>query len=327
MNTDYRPTEPGQRICAPSATPTRRASLLRPARGRRRQLIKPVSAALLCWLTAGVSVAGLPAISEPPTNEYRHGKLVWADLVTTDLAGARRFYGELFGWSFAELGTDRVDYLLAYHAGAPIAGIAQRQPQATPPRQSGWIAFMSVADVSAAAGAVTAQGGAVLITPRPVPGRGDMAVLADPDGAPFGVVHSSSGDPPDYLPAVGEWIWALYQSHDATSAAAFYQALAGYEVIPDARAINAPHFLLAADGYARASLVEIPAERGLRPDWLYFVRVSDVRASVARASALGGGTLVAPDPGLFGGQVAVVADPNGAPLGLLEWNLDEEGDR
>ena len=272
-------------------------------------------------------MAGLPAISDPPTNEHRHGKFVWVDLVTTDLAGARRFYGELFGWSFAELGSGRVDYLLAYHAGAPIAGIAQRQPQATEPRQSGWIAFMSVADVSTAAATVTAQGGAVLITPRAVAGRGDMAVLADPDGAPFGVVRSSSGDPPDYLPDVGEWIWALYQGHDANSAAAFYQDLAGYEVIPDARAFNAPHFLLAADGYARASLVEIPADRGLRPDWLYFVRVSDVSASVTRANALGGRTLVAPDPALFGGQVAVVADPNGAPLGLLEWNLDDEGGR
>jgi len=35
--------------------------------------------------------------------------------------------------------------------------------------------------------------------------------------------------------------------------------------------------------------------------------------------ALGGKVLVEPHMDRHGGQVAVIADPSGAPLGLMEW--------
>jgi predicted enzyme related to lactoylglutathione lyase len=186
---------------------------------------------------------------------------------------------------------------------------------------------MSVTDVAAAARQVQANGGSELIAARVVEGRGDMALVADPDGAPIGLIRSSSGDPPDVMAGVGEWIWALYQSPDASRAAAFYQDLAGYEVQRDDRFQNAPHFILAAEGFARASLVEIPADRtALKPEWLYFVRVRDIGASLARATALGGTVIVQPNPSVLEGRIAVIADPRGAALGLMEWHEEGEGD-
>ena len=205
--------------------------------------------------------------------------------------------------------------------------MAERQPAPKQLRQSAWIAFISVADVATAAGQVVSRGGRVLVPPRVVDGRGEMALLADPDGAPFGLINSASGDPPDFLGGAGEWIWALYQSPDASSAAAFYQDLAGYEVIRDERFPATPHFFLAAQGFARASLAEIPAGRtGLPPDWLYFVRVGDVSATLARAVELGGRVIVEPNSAVLDGRIAVIADPGGAPLGLMEWDDDGEGD-
>jgi hypothetical protein len=154
-----------------------------------------------------------------------------------------------------------------------------------------------------------------------------MVVLADPDGAPFGLLKSSSGDPPDFRAEPGEWIWAVYQSPDAGSAAAFYQDLGNYEVVPGDRVGNAESFDLQADGFARASLVEIPAGRTeLRPEWIYFVRVTDVAMSVAKAVELGGRVIAAPRADLLDGRLAVVTDPGGALLGLMEWDdNDEEG--
>lgn len=286
-----------------------------------------LAAAAMCLL-AGVAAGGLPPITDEPTGEYRHGKFVWADLVTTDVAGARRFYGGLFGWAFAQLGTGRDSYTLAYHAGVPVAGMAEREPAPKQVRQAAWIAFMSVADVREAASEVAGKGGRVLIPAKTVEGRGDMVIVADPDGAPFGMIRSASGDPADFRADAGEWIWALYQSPDATSAAAFYQDIADYEVVPDDRFPDTPHFFLVAQGFARASLAEIPAGRsGLRPDWLYFVRVKDMRASLARAVELGGRVIVEASPAALDGRIAVIADPAGAPLGLMEWHGDEEGGR
>ena len=38
-----------------------------------------------------------------------HGKFVWHDLMTTDVAAAKRFYGELFGWKLEK--GDHGDYI------------------------------------------------------------------------------------------------------------------------------------------------------------------------------------------------------------------------
>jgi len=275
-----------------------------------------------------VAMAGdVPPLTDPPTGTYQRGKLVWIDLLTVDLPAARRFYGALFGWTFTDFGDlgskGRNAYSLASLDGVPVAGLAEKAAPAEQKRKARWIAFMSVADVAAAVKSVVAKGGRVFVAPRNVPARGELAVVLDPDGAPFGLINSTSGDPPDALPTVGDWIWAIYQSPDATSAAAFYQDLGGYEVVQDDPLGQAPHFLLATGGYARASLVEIPADRsGLRPDWLYFVRVDKLRESLARVRELGGRVLMEPRPEVFDERLAVIEDPTGAPLGLLEWDED-----
>jgi predicted enzyme related to lactoylglutathione lyase len=280
---------------------------------------------LLSAVMAVAAANAVPPINDPPSDERRPGKFVWVDLVTSDVATARRFYGGLFGWTFARPADVPEDYLFAYRQGAPVAGIASRPPVPGQARQGRWVAYISVGNVSRVVDMATYRGATVLIPARTVEGRGDMALLADPDGAPFGLVRSASGDPPDYLAGPGEWIWAVYQGQDANGATAFYQDLGGYEVTPDQRFGDRHAYTLVADGYARAIVVEIPAERAeLRPEWLYFARVADVPASLARTRELGGRVLVDPDPALLGGRLAVVADPTGAPLGLMEWT-DGEG--
>jgi predicted enzyme related to lactoylglutathione lyase len=282
---------------------------------------------LLCLLLAlpmRTMAAELPPLTDPATATYHRGKVVWLDLVTADLAGARRFYGTLFGWSFAELGDGAGAYTMAYKAGYPVSGMVERRELKNRERQARWIGFLSVADVEGAARAIEGKGGRVLIAPRQVPARGEMAVVADPDDAPFGLINSASGDPADELGPPGDWLWAVYQSPDAGSAAAFYQDLGDYAVVKADPVGQVPHFLLVAGGYARGSIVEIPAERsGLRPDWLYFARVRNVPESLAQAVALGGKVLMEPRPAVLNGRLAVIADPSGAPLGLMEW--DEAG--
>lgn len=293
----------------------------------RNVLLTVTSSVCLTLLAFAVTAAVLPPISDPPTGEYRHGKFIWIDLITADIVGAEKFYASMFGWTFSRLGTESQPYTLAYQAGSPVAGIAARPPVSGQARKSWWIAFMSVADVDAAAAEVIAKGGKALIPARTLEGRGRMAVLADPDGAPFGLMKSSSGDPPDFRAEPGEWIWAVYQSPDAASAAAFYQDLGNYEVVPGDRVGDAESFALQAEGFARASLVEIPPGRTeLRPEWLYFVRVTDLATSLARAVELGGRVIAPPRPDLLEGHLAVITDPGGGLLGLMEWDADADED-
>ena len=76
----------------------------------------PGIAALLLWAVAGLSAARaadfeLPALNTPPSQEHHTGKMVWADLVTPDLAAAEKFYGGLFGWTFRRIRAENYELL------------------------------------------------------------------------------------------------------------------------------------------------------------------------------------------------------------------------
>jgi len=262
----------------------------------------------------------LPAIAEPATQEHHVGTVVFAELVTPDLAAAERFYGGLFGWMFGNLKFGSSEYGTATLDGHPIAGILQKEMPAGEHRQPAWLTFIAVGDVDATEKLAVQNGAKALREPHDVPDRGRQAVFADPQGAVFAVIASSSGDTPDVLAAPGAWIWSSLITTDPDTDAAFYQKLFDYEVHETPAADGALHLTLATENYARASANPIPGNKpGLHPHWLNYVRVDDAVATSQKVVALGGKVLVAPHVDRHGGKVAIVADPAGAPFGLLEW--------
>jgi predicted enzyme related to lactoylglutathione lyase len=281
---------------------------------------------LIISLLCAVVVAGLvparatetlelPPLTTVPNSPRLTGKFVWADLVTDDVPAAREFYSRMFGWTFTEVG----NYILAANDERPLAGMFQRPRPTDRPAKPRWIPYMSVSGVAEAQTRVTKAGGKVLAKQHNYPKRGDQAVFADAEGAVFGVISSRRGDPQDFLPDPGEWIWVELFSRDAKAAGEFYRPLGDYEVLPNTERTNS--VVLAAKGFARAAIMTIPANQAqLPPNWLPFVRVKDISESVAHAKALGGRILIAPKDELLKGRVAVVADPTGAAIGIMEWS-------
>ena len=156
--------------------------------------------------------------------------------------------------------------------------------------------------------------------PRSYPQRGRQAVFSDPEGAVFAVLASSSGDPGDFLPAPGEWIWSSLLVRDPEKEAAFYKTLFGYNVFDLPSDDSRKHQILSTDDYARASVNTMPDPSDGHPHWLNLVRVADADSAAAKAVTLGGRVLVEPHVDRHGGKVAIVADPWGAPFGLMEWS-------
>jgi predicted enzyme related to lactoylglutathione lyase len=243
------------------------------------------------------------------------GKFVWADLVTDDVAAAQKFYARLFGWTFRDLG----GYVVAANDERPLAGMWQRtrsNAKATPR----WFGYISVANVARAESIVTKSGGRVIAPAGKLPDRGEQAVFADPEGALFGVVKSSAGDPQDFLADPGDWIWIQLLSRDARKASDFYRAVGRYEVVENALSNRVSDFVLTSKGYARATVRTIRvADEQVQPNWLLFVRVKSLSESAARTKELGGRVLLEPRADLLEGKVAVISDPTGAAIGLLEW--------
>jgi predicted enzyme related to lactoylglutathione lyase len=265
----------------------------------------------------------LPPLVQPPSGESHPGKIVWNELVTPDLSGAKQFYGGVFGWTFNDIRGGDTDYSVALLDGVPVAGIVRRNMMAGERRQPAWLTFISVKDVDEAQRIVTRRGGKVHASARSYAQRGRQAVFSDPQGAVFAVLQSTSGDPKDELADPGEWIWASLLTADPDKDAGFYQALFGYEVFEIATDTIDEHMIFSSEDYARASANLLPArEPKLRPHWINFVRVTNLAESVGKALVLGGRVLVPAHADRHGGMVAIIADPAGAVLGLMDWTAD-----
>jgi predicted enzyme related to lactoylglutathione lyase len=260
----------------------------------------------------------LPPLMQPAAAGHP-GKLIWAELVTPDLAAAERFYSGVFGWTFHGVRTGDSNYAVAKIGDAPIAGLVERPVQPDKPAQSAWLPFLSVLSVEEAGKRVLEHGGKELEPPRAYELRGTQAIYADPQGAVFAVLNSKSGDPPDVLAASGEWIWGAVMTRDPDSDAAFYQDVFGYEVFDLPSDARGQHLLLASEDCARASVNPLPQAKDVQPHWIGFVRVGDVPHAADAAKRLGGRVLVEPHKDLHGGTVALVADPAGAAIGVMDW--------
>ncbi len=274
-------------------------------RGSRRRW--RIASAALCLAVASACAAPappwLPPLTQTPTQLVKPGKFVWIDLVTQDVAAAKSFYGDLFGWTF--LPGDR--YTQVLHDDTPIAGIVRARD---PERGSEWVGNLSVTDVDRAAALVSERGGVIEREPVDAPDRGRLALVSDSEGALLLLIRAAGGDPPDAEPPVGRWLWRELWTHDIDAAAEFYAALVGYDS-DTVEFEGEPYRVLKADGVPRALLMEAPSH--VNPLWLPVVRVADAAATATRAAELGARVVMRDE------RAAILVDPTGAPLGIRAW--------
>ena len=278
---------------------------------------------LLALTSCSVALAALPfdlpPISNPASTEHHPGKVIWADLVTPNLVAAESFYGGLFGWTFQAIEGGDTDYAVALLDGRPIAGMLQKAIPAGEKRRPAWLTFIAVRDVDAARRIAITHGARILSEPKTYGGRGRQSVIADPEGAVFAVLASASGDPPDFLAAPGDWIWSASFERDPKRSAAFYSAVFGFNVFDLPNHDGAEHLILSSDDYARAAIHTLPPSQH-HSHWLNFVRVVDAVETSAKAVELGGRVVVEPFVDRHGGKIAVIVDPTGAAVGVMEWS-------
>jgi uncharacterized protein len=293
--------------------------------GRRRGGGYLPQSILVLMLSVGVaaSASSLAPLGGPAGTEHHPGKMVWADLVTPDLAAAESFYGGLFGWTFQRVHAGKSEYAVVLAGGRAVGGVLQRPVPPGEHRQPAWLTFIAVKDVDAARRMAISHGAKSVSEPKTYAGRGRQAILTDPDGVVFALLASSGGDPPDDLAEAGEWIWSALLTKDSAQSAAFYQHVFGYDVFDVDSDDGSLHLVLSSDNYARASVNALPTGARHHPHWLNFIRVADAADAARKAVSLGGRMLVEAHDDGPGGLWAVVADPAGAPIGLMEWSPSE----
>ncbi|EGX56360.1 hydroxylase [Streptomyces zinciresistens K42] len=155
--------------------------------GRMAQFTDPLGAQFAVWQPG--STPGFERADEV-------GSLSWTELLTTDAAAAKEFYGGLFDWRYTdmELPGGGGTYVLMTPAGLPeerMQGGIMQMPAANLALTGGrpyWHPVFHVADCDAAVAAVTGNGGRVQMGPDDAEGVGRLAVCLDPAGADFVVL-------------------------------------------------------------------------------------------------------------------------------------------
>ncbi|HYP57241.1 MAG TPA: VOC family protein [Beijerinckia sp.] len=110
---------------------------------------------------------------------------VHVELLTTDLAKAKSFYGELFDWRLEEVMQGAYTLI---HVGEGTGGGMMTHPM--PGAPSAWFAYVGVDDVAAATEKAKSLGATVLKEVTEVPEAGWFSIITDPTSAVLGLWQS-----------------------------------------------------------------------------------------------------------------------------------------
>lgn len=112
----------------------------------------------------------------------QRGAISWTELMTTDVASAKKFYAEAFGWKYRDEPVEGMTYTVVRAGGKEVGGIMSMPPDAgeMPPVRG---AYVTVSDVDETVRKVEAAGGKIHVAPRNIPGVGRFCVIRDPQGA------------------------------------------------------------------------------------------------------------------------------------------------
>jgi predicted enzyme related to lactoylglutathione lyase len=112
----------------------------------------------------------------------QHGAFSWNELLTTDVQGAKAFYGELLGWTLQDTSEHGVEYTIIKAGENQVGGI-MAIPAEAKGMPAAWGAYVTVNDVDKMAARAEKLGGRICVPPRDIPGVGRFALIQDPQGA------------------------------------------------------------------------------------------------------------------------------------------------
>jgi predicted enzyme related to lactoylglutathione lyase len=151
--------------------------------GRMAIIADPTGGVVGLW--QGQLMPGFARHSEP-------GSVTWCELITDDAQRAGAFFGSVLGVqvSAEDMGDGGHPYVMFGPDGEHMAGIMQKTPEMGQ-MPNVWGVYFEVADTDATVAQAQGLGANVLQPPTDImPGR--FAMIADPQGAIFGIIKSNA---------------------------------------------------------------------------------------------------------------------------------------
>jgi uncharacterized protein len=252
--------------------------------------------------------------------EYAPGTFCWVELATTDGEAAKKFYTELFGWSFDDkpIGPDGV-YTMLQQDGRDVGALfhmpAEMIAQGIPPN---WLSYASVASADDAAAKAKSLGATLLKEPFDVFTAGRMAVVQDPTGAVFALWQAGTHKGAGVANVPNSFCWNELATPDTEKAGDFYTGLFGWG--KNVQQMGPMIYTSFMNGERPAGgMYTPPPEMGeMPPHWLVYFAVEDTDAMVTKATELGAQVFAPPMDIPGTGRFAILQDPQGAAFAIIK---------
>ena len=255
------------------------------------------------------------------TTTHAPGTFCWPELSTSNQAGAEKFYTSLFGWTMAQtpMGPDS-HYTIFQKDGNPTAAANQMDPnvaaQGVPPH---WLSYVATESVDASVATAQKLGGTLVAGPFDVMEHGRMAVLTDTTGTPFALWQAKQHPGVGVLDEDNSLVWTELCTDDTTKAAAFYQGLFGWTTEKWSDEPMEYTILKRGEAMAGGMMKKVPQMGPVPNHWMPYFGVADCDATVTKAQALGATVVVPPMDVPNVGRTAVIADPQGAMISVMQF--------
>jgi uncharacterized protein len=232
------------------------------------------------------------------------GSFVWHELMTSEVPAAVAYYQKVVGWKTQPFDAN---YLMWVAKSGPMGGVHTLPAGQITPY---WLPYVGTTDIEATVQQAQKLGGKVVTPVTDIPNAGRYAVLADPQGATFGVHWSPSSMVPSGMPQLGQFAWHELATTDYQAAFAFYQALFGWEKVGEHdMGQMGVYFMYGLNGQALGGMFNKPPAMPVA--WCCYANVADARKAAKVAVKAGGKLLNGPMQVPGGSWIAQIADPQG----------------
>ena len=117
----------------------------------------------------------------------QHGAFSWNELLTTDVAAAKAFYGELLGWTLQDIDVGGMTYTMIKAGDREVGGM-MAIPTASQGRPAAWGSYVTVDNVDTRVVRAQSLGAKICLPPQDIPNVGRFAIIADPQGAMLALI-------------------------------------------------------------------------------------------------------------------------------------------
>jgi predicted enzyme related to lactoylglutathione lyase len=246
------------------------------------------------------------------------GAPCWIDLMSSDTARSRAFYGQLFGWTAEEPSEEFGGYFIFTKDGVPMAGCMASQPGAPMSPSDIWSVYLATDDAKKTADAAVANGGQVYVAPMDVGDLGTMALVADAGGGAVGIWQPHEFQGFGRLGEPGTPSWFELHTRAYTAAVDFYRTVFRWEtnVVGDTPEFRYTTLKIGEDIFAGIMDASNFLPEGVPAHWSVYFGVDDTDAALAQIVALGG-SIVTPAEDTPYGRLATATDATGAVFKLV----------